>query len=41
MEYKNDFLLIHRARAGDEEACAKLVKKYYPSIIYQIFYKPI
>ena len=32
MEQKTDFLLVHRARAGDEEACEKLVKKYYPDI---------
>lgn len=32
MEYKSDFLLVHWARAGDEEACTKLVKKYYPGI---------
>ena len=32
MEYGNDFLLVHRARAGDEDACEKLVKKYYPGI---------
>ena len=32
MEYKSDFLLVHWARAGDEEACTKLVKKYYPAI---------
>ncbi len=32
MEYMNDFLLIHLARAGDEKACEKLVKKYYPDI---------
>lgn len=32
MAYSNDFLLVYRARAGDEEACAKLVEKYYPSI---------
>lgn len=32
MEYESDFLLVHRARAGDEEACEKLVKKYYPGI---------
>ena len=32
MEYPSDFLLVHRARNGDEEACEKLVKKYYPSI---------
>ena len=24
MEYLSDFLLVHRARAGDEEACEKL-----------------
>ncbi len=32
MEYTNDRLLVYRARAGDEEACAKLVEKYYPGI---------
>lgn len=32
MEYMSDFLLVHRARAGDEDACAKLVEKYYPGI---------
>lgn len=32
MEYKTDSLLVHLARAGDEDACEKLVKKYYPSI---------
>lgn len=32
MEYKNDFLLVHWARAGDKQACEKLIKKYYPSI---------
>lgn len=32
MEYESDFLLVHRARAGDEAACEKLVKKYYPGI---------
>lgn len=32
MDYGNDFLLVHLARAGDEEACEKLVKKYYPDI---------
>ena len=32
MEYKTDFLLVHLARAGDEDACEKLVKKYYSSI---------
>lgn len=32
MEYGNDFLLVHRARAGDEDACEKLVKKYYLGI---------
>lgn len=32
MEYPRDFLLVHRARNGDEDACAMLVKKYYPSI---------
>ena len=32
MEYKSDFLLVHWARAGDEEACTKLLKKYYPGI---------
>lgn len=32
MEYPSDFLLVHRARNGDEDACEKLVKKYYPSI---------
>ena len=29
MEYKTDSLLVHLARAGDEDACEKLVKKYY------------
>ena len=28
MEYKTDSLLVHLARAGDEDACEKLVKKY-------------
>lgn len=32
MEYKTDSLLVHLARAGDEDACEKLVKKYYSSI---------
>ena len=32
MESTSDFLLVHRARAGDEEACERLVRKYYPSI---------
>ena len=32
MESTTDFLLAHRARAGDEEACERLVRKYYPSI---------
>lgn len=32
MEHLSDFLLVHRARAGEEEACEKLVKKYYPGI---------
>ena len=32
MEHTNDFFLVRRARDGDEEACEKLVKKYYPSI---------
>lgn len=32
MEHINDFLLIHRARCGDEEACERLVKKYYQGI---------
>lgn len=32
MEYPRDFLLVHRARNGDEDACAMLVKKYYPSV---------
>lgn len=32
MEHTNDRLLVYRARAGDEEACAKLVEKYYPGI---------
>lgn len=32
MKYKMDSLLVHLARAGDEDACEKLVKKYYPSI---------
>lgn len=32
MESTTDFLLVHRARAGDEEACERLVRKYYPSI---------
>lgn len=32
MEYKTDSLLMYRARAGDEEACEKLIKKYYPGI---------
>ena len=27
MEYKTDSLLVHLARAGDEDACEKLVKK--------------
>ena len=26
MEYKTDSLLVHLARAGDEDACEKLVK---------------
>ena len=29
MEYKTDSLLVHLERAGDEDACEKLVKKYY------------
>ncbi len=32
MHEVNDFWLVYRARAGDEEACAGLVKKYYPDI---------
>ena len=32
MEYKTDSLLVHLARAGDEDACEKLVKKYYAYI---------
>ena len=32
MEDLYEFLLIRRARAGEEEACAALVKKYYTSI---------
>lgn len=32
MEYKTNSLLVHLARAGDEDACEKLVKKYYSSI---------
>lgn len=32
MEYKTDSLLVHLARAGDEDACEKLVKKNYSSI---------
>lgn len=32
MEYKTDSLLVHLARAGDEDACEKLVKKYYSSV---------
>lgn len=32
MKYKMDSWLVHLARAGDEDACEKLVKKYYPSI---------
>ena len=32
MKYKMDSLLVHLARAGDEDACEKLVKKYYSSI---------
>ena len=32
MEYKTDSLLVYLARAGDEDACEKLVKKYYSSI---------
>ena len=27
MEYKSDFLLVHWARAGDEEACTKAGEK--------------
>ena len=34
MEYKTDSLLVHLARAGDEDACEKLVKKYYSSMQY-------
>ena len=32
MEYQSDFLLVNQARNGEEDACAALVKKYYPSI---------
>ncbi|WP_455057877.1 RNA polymerase sigma factor [Jutongia sp.] len=32
MENKADSLLVHLARAGDADACEKLVKKYYSSI---------
>ena len=32
MKYKMDSWLVHLARAGDEDACEKLVKKYYSSI---------
>lgn len=32
MEYQSDFLLVSQARNGEEDACAALVKKYYPSI---------
>lgn len=32
MEHMNDLLLVHRARAGDEDACEKLVEKYYTDI---------
>lgn len=32
MEYRSDFLLVNQARNGEEDACAALVKKYYPSI---------
>lgn len=34
MEYISDRLLMYKIRAGDEEACARLVEKYY-SDIYQ------
>ena len=37
MEYKTDSLLVHLARAGDEDACEKLVKKYYSSNISILF----
>ena len=37
MEYKTDSLLVHLARAGDEDACEKLVKKYYSSIYQYCF----
>ena len=32
MEYKSDHRLVYLARDGDEDACEKLVRKYYPSI---------
>ena len=38
MEYKTDSLLVHLARAGDEDACEKLVKKYYSSIYQYCLY---
>ena len=40
MEYKTDSLLVHLARAGDEDACEKLVKKLllkHISILFAIY----
>ena len=40
MEYKTDSLLVHLARAGDEDACEKLVKKIllkYISILFATY----
>ena len=34
MEYKTDSLLVHLARAGDGDACEKLVKKYYYCLLH-------
>ena len=38
MKYKMDSWLVHLARAGDEDACEKLVKKYYSSIYHCLLY---
>ncbi len=36
MEYKTDSLLVHLARAGDEDACEKLVKKNITQVYINI-----